>query len=226
MKHLIFGLLLPSLLLASAPASAQQSPTPSNFTYNMKMGNGPQTINFSVAVTVKSTERNGTRNVGIALSMPHMPMDGKKVDGTIAPSGEITIASTGQFNTNPGFSISAAKANEAAATGPMIQNFIAPLNDFAAGCAKAPSKKVGATWHAFQQLTQTDVIYTITGREQSGGHDTLAISMKSVPGAQATIVGQGNYDATAHLATNVHSETEQSMANGMKQIFDATLTGM
>lgn len=223
MKHFVFGLLLPALLLTSTVATAQQSQSPASFTYNMKMGNGPQSMSFSIGVTVKSTANDGTRNVGIAVSMPHMPVDGKKMDATIAPSGVITVASTGQFNTNPGFSVQAAKANEAAAEGPMVQNFIAPLNVFAAGCAKAPSQKVGTTWHWFAMESQADVMYTITGHQQVAGRDTLAIAMKNAPGAPATIHGQGTYDPAAHLVVSVHSETQQSMAAGVTQIFDAAL---
>lgn len=42
----------------------------------MKMGNGPQSMSFSIGVTVKSTANDGTRNVGITVSMPHMPVLG------------------------------------------------------------------------------------------------------------------------------------------------------
>jgi hypothetical protein len=220
-KRLISGLLLPSLLLCSASAMAQQSGSPANFVYTIKTGmGGPSTLDISLAVTVTSTSRDGTRNANIAVHMPHMPLDGKNVDATISPAGAITIASTGQFDTKGGYSAQSIQANEAAATAPMLQNMIAPLNTFASGCGKAPSQKTGASWHSLDE-TRNDMIYTISGREQRGGRDTLAITMKSATGASATASGQGNYDPVAHLVVSLHSETHQMQA---MQIVDVALT--
>jgi|GEM_PF-4709028 len=224
MKRLLFGLLLPSMLLPAAVAGAQQGQAPASFAYNLKagMGQGP-TLDLSLAVTITSTAQDGTRRANIVVRMPRMPLDGKKVEATISPAGALMIASTGQFNTSPGMNPQSIKTNAEAATAPMLQNFIAPINSFASGCAKAPSQKPGATWHAYSKELNADVIYSISGREQHAGRDTLAITMKSASGASATVSGHGNYDPAAHLVVNVHSEVIQSVDPSATQVLDAAL---
>ncbi len=206
MKPRIFGTALPVLLLISAPAAAQVA-SPNAFVYNMKLSSGQRGMDISLAFTVTATDSDGNRKAVAVVRAPKMvPLDGKKFDVTVDRAGVITVGSTGTFTTG---GAAEAKANSAAAIGPLLQMMINPLNVFAAGCAAAPSQKVGTTWHAYSSAVMTDVVFTITGREQQGGHNTIAVTMSS-PGSGASVTGKGNYDPAARVVVNVHSEVRQA----------------
>jgi hypothetical protein len=152
--------------------------------------------------------------------MPQMPpLDGKQMDATISPAGAISIGSTGEMPKN--YSPTQIAAASAAMSGPMVQQFINPLNTFAAAVAAAPSQKTGTSWHALSP-EQIDVVYTITGRQAQSGHDTLAVKMASPSGNGPSISGQGNYDPSAHLVVTLHSEVRQS-PGGPSSITDVAL---
>ncbi len=224
MERALFALVLPALLLAiSTPSIAQQaSATPSGFVYNVKLGaDHGGSMDISMDFTIASTAQDGARSASVLIRAPNMPpLNGKKVDATISSAGAITIGSTGDLKAH--YSPAQAKAMAAAATAPMLQMMIDPLNVFAAGCGAAPSQKIGTSWRVFNTMTQSDIVFTITGREQRSGRDTLAVTMATPSATGPSYSGKGNYDPSVHLVANVHVELRQS-AQGGAQVVDAAL---
>jgi hypothetical protein len=224
MKCRVSGAVLASLVLTSAVAIAQQAPAAAGFVYNMKMGagQGSGAMDLSMGFTIKSAEPDGTRKATLTVKAPKMPpLNGKQVDATISPAGAIEIGSTGDIPKH--YSPADAKALSVAATGPMLQMMINPLNAFAKGCGLAPSQNAGTSWHAFSNEAQSDVVYTITGREQRSGRDTIVVTMKSASSAGPSLTGQGDYDPAAHLVVTVHAEFKQSAQATMGQVLDVEM---
>lgn len=223
MKHATFVSALPALLLTiCVPAIAQQTPAAPGFTYSMKLGTGQGTgMDVSMAVTVTSTDSGGTRSASIVVGAPKMPpLNGKKVGATISPAGEITIASTGDLTQR--FSPANGKAMSDAATAPMLQMMLDPLNVFAAGCGAAPSQKIGTSWHLYNTMMQVDVLYRITGHERRAGRDTIVVRMVTPSPSGAAYRGQGDYDPARHLVANVHVELSRGQG-APAQVVDAAL---
>lgn len=224
MARCIFGAVIAALLLTSALADAQQTPAAAGFVYDLKMGAGPGSgaMDLSMAFTIKSAEPDGTRKAILTVKAGKMPpLNGKQVDASISPAGAIAIGSTGDMPKN--YSPAEAKALSSAATGPMLQMMINPLNAFANGCGLAPSQHAGTSWHAFSNEAQSDVVYTITGREQRSGRDAIVVTMKSTSSAGPSLTGQGTYDPAAHLVVTMHAEFKQSAQATTGQILDVEM---
>jgi hypothetical protein len=226
MKYWTFALILLSFVVAQTIAVAQ-SPPPATFVYKITMGGGPGTgsMDYTMDVAIISTQPDGARKATLTLHAPKMmPVDKKQFDATISPFGVLTVASTGEMpkNDNP-FNMAAAKQMAQAAQGPQLQMMINPLNVFANGFAKAPTLKQGATWHVFSNETGADVQYTVAGREQRNGRDTVIVTMQNPSNSGATVSGQGNYDTAAHLVVNVHCEIKQTPQDKNGQIIDVAM---
>jgi hypothetical protein len=224
MTHRTFATILISIFLAQGLASAQS--VPPAFAYKITMGAGPGTgsMEYSMDVAIKSTNADGSRPATLTIHVPKMPpLDKKTMDATISPFGAITVGSTGEMpkNYNP-YSVAQAKQMSQAASGPMMQMLINPLNTFANGLANAPSFKTGATWQARSNETMSDITYTVTGHEQRNGRDTAVITMKSTPGGPS-VTGQGNYDPISRLVVAVHCEIRQTPDAKEAQILDAAM---
>lgn len=218
----ICAALICSLIFAGAIALAQQ-PQAQNFVYNLKLGSGAGSgMDLSMAFAIQSTAADGTRQATVLVNAPKMPpLNGKKMGAAISPAGAITIASTGDIAKH--YSPTQAKAMSEAAMSPMVQMMIDPLNTFALACASAPSLKVGTSWHSFWNEGQTDVNYTVTGREQRAGRDTAVVTISTPGGGGATLTGTGNYDPAAHMVVSLHSEIRQSATGPAGQVTDVTL---
>lgn len=227
MKRSSFAMVFASLFLAQTVALAQ-SPAPPSFIYKINMSAGPGTgsMDYSMDVAINATMPDGTRKATLTIHAPKMmQLNNKAVDATISPFGALTIGSTGEMpkNFNP-YSVADAKKMSEAAQGPMVQMLINPMNAFANGFAKAPAAlKPGATWQAFSNEAQATVQYTVTGREQRNGRDTVVVTMQSTPGSGGNVTGQGNYDPAAHLIVNVHCEIRQTAQDKNGQVIDVAM---
>jgi len=220
MKKCLFAVLGILLLPLSGIATAQQSSVPASFAYNVKMGTGSgPSVTLALSVAVQSTASDGSRQAEVTVHIPWMrPLDGKRMNATLSPFGAIQIASTGDINKS--YSQMQVAAESQAASGPMVQNFISPLDTFADALAAAPSQKAGTSWHA-AAMQFVDVVYTITAHQQQNGRDTLSVTWAS-QGTGPAINGQGNYDPVAHLVVSLHSELRQA-AGGQAAVTDIAM---
>jgi len=216
------------LLLLSQAVAVAQSPPPPTFVYKMTMGAGPGSgsMDYSMDVAITATQPDGTRNAKVTMHASKMPpIDNKTLDASISPFGALNIGSTGEMpkgNFNP-YNMAAAKQMSEAAQGPMVQMMINPMNAFANGFAKAPALKLGATWHAFSNEAMADVQYTVTGREQRNGRDTVVVTMQTPSSSGPSVTGQGNYDPAAHLVVAAHCEIRQAAQDKNGQIIDVAM---
>lgn len=226
MTHRIFVTLLGLFLLTQAVALAQSPPPTFSYKITMSGGAGTGSMDYTMDVTIKGTNPDGSRQAGLTIHAPKMPpVDNKSMDATLSPFGAITIGSTGEMpkHFNP-YNIAQAKQMAQFANGPMMQMIINPLNAFANGLAAAPSFKTGATWQAHSDEAMADVTYTVTGHEQRGGHDTAVIAMKS-SSSGPSVSGRGNYDLVSHLVVAAHSEIRQTADAKQAQVLDVVLNG-
>ncbi len=222
-----FAMVFAVLLLAQTVALAQ-SPPPPTFVYKATMGAGPGTgsMDYSIDVAIVGTQADGTRTAALTMHAPKMmQLNNKTLDATISPFGALAVGSTGEMpkNYSP-YNMAAAKQMSQAAQGPMVQMMLNPMNTFANGFAKAPALKTGATWHAFSNEAMADIQYTVTGREQRNGRDTVIVTMQTPSSSGPSVTGQGNYDPAAHLVVAAHCEIRQTAQDKNGQILDVAMS--
>jgi hypothetical protein len=164
---------------------------------------------MSIELTIKNTDPDGTRHGSLKLDMPHAPGNAvQPLDVTMSPGGAIvTTIDPAHLSPHIGMSKAEQAAVSANAQSAMLQLQLRSFNEFANACGAQASLTVGKSWHQTgAQPPPTDITYTVTGRQQYAGRDTVAVSMQTAPGAAMPVTGHGFYDPAAHVVAGFHFE--------------------